>query len=89
METFFAENNSKLLRYQHQVDDFSSQLAKERTIVTDLNTTISDLKGELGKAQENMNSLSSLKDTLDSQQYRTNETLRIQVKRIKFSFFDV
>ena len=79
MEAFFNDNNTKLLQYQHQVDDFSSQLMKERTIVTDLNTTISDLKGELGKAQQNINNLSSLKDTLDEQQHRTKETLRIQV----------
>ena len=68
-----------MFKYQHDIDDLSSQLVKERTIVNDLNDTIDGLKNELNKAQNNLHSISSLKDTLETQQQRTNETLRIQV----------
>ena len=79
IEKFFNENKSKMFKYQHDIDDLSSQLVKERTIVNDLNDTIDGLKNELNKAQNNLHSISSLKDTLETQQQRTNESLRIQV----------
>uniref|UniRef100_A0A7M5XCB0 Uncharacterized protein n=1 Tax=Clytia hemisphaerica TaxID=252671 RepID=A0A7M5XCB0_9CNID len=80
IEAFFNENKSKMYKYQHEIDDLSSQLVKERTIVNDLNDTLDGLKNELSKAQSNMHNISSLKDTLETQQQRTNETLRIQEK---------
>ena len=79
LQTFFEENNAKMLRFQHDIEVLSSQLVKERTIVSDLNGTIDGLKEELEKAQGNISNISTLKDALESQQQRTNETLRIQV----------
>lgn len=68
-----------MLRYRHDIEDLSSQLVKERAIVGDLNGTIDEMKGELEKAQCNLSSITHLKDALESQQQRTNETLSIQV----------
>lgn len=84
IQTFFEENNTKMLRFQHDIEDLSSQLVKERTIVSDLNGTIDGLKEELEKAQGNISNISTLKDALESQQQRTNETLRIQVSKLIF-----
>ena len=83
LETFFEENNAKMLRFQHDIEDMSIQLVKERAIVGDLNGTIDELKEELEKAQGNILTISTLKDALESQQQRTNETLRIQVRKIR------
>ena len=71
-----------MIRFQHDIEDLSSQLVKERTIVSDLNGTIDGLKEELEKAQGNISNISILKDALESQQQRTNETLRIQVSEL-------
>lgn len=71
-----------MIRFQHDIEDLSSQLVKERTIVSDLNGTIDGLKEELEKAQGNISNISILKDALESQQQRTNETLRIQVSKL-------
>ena len=78
-----------MIRFQHDIEDLSSQLVKERTIVSDLNGTIDGLKEELEKAQGNISNISILKDALESQQQRTNETLRIQVSKLIDMYYTI
>lgn len=76
---YFQQHSTKMFSLHSEIDNLNIQMERERSIVGDLNDTISDLKIELDKAQGNISNISTLKETLTSQYERTNETLKIQV----------
>lgn len=76
---YFNRFTTKMYSLHSEIEDLNTQMERERSIVGDLNDTISDLKAELNKAQGNITNISTLKETLETQHQRTNQTLRIQV----------
>ena len=48
-------------------------------MMADLSTTIGSLRSELGRAQSNLSSNNKIKDTIQEQYEKANETIQIQV----------
>ena len=76
---FFDKNTTKMVSLHSEIEDLSLQMHKEQIIVSELNDTISELKQDLNKAQGNISNMTSLRDSLESQHQKTNDTLLIQV----------
>lgn len=83
MNDYFQRNASRTSNLQLEVTDLTTQIRMEQQIMAELNSTVADVKSQLEKTRANLNMTSKLRDSVELECDRANETMRMQERELQ------